>query len=141
MKMNDFSLSEALEYVQALRPQVKPNAAFMAQLGKYEIELRTSRAVRDGREDSKDNPNLPYSVSVAERPDQGPVIRSPDSDAVPGEGLGVFVFNIIRTDCFFSTIGISISFTGTSEPKYESASYEKESTNEDGEHLAKKRRL
>lgn len=43
MKMNEFSLAEALEYVQARRPEVNPNPAFMDQLREYDYQLQTLR--------------------------------------------------------------------------------------------------
>lgn len=92
MKMNEFSLSEALEYVQSLRPQANPNAAFMAQLKRYEAELRAGREARD--EGAKDSQSLPCIASVAERPDKYQPPLPPDCSPVTVKGV---------PESFFST--------------------------------------
>ena len=43
MKVNEFTLNEALEFVQSRRSIVLPNEAFMRQLGHFEDQLNNER--------------------------------------------------------------------------------------------------
>jgi hypothetical protein len=76
MKVNEFSLTEALEYVQSQRPAVGPNQAFMSQLRQFEERLTAARQLAADKQDKDDSAGLwscgPSGRGVSMGPASGP---------------------------------------------------------------------